>query len=36
MWITMCITLFRRLTDVDNSVEKIESYPQEKNRIVDN
>ena len=36
MWITMCKTIFRRGADVDNSVENLESYPQQKNEIVDN
>ena len=36
MWITMCITDFRMVSDVDNSVENSESYPQQKFGIVDN
>jgi len=36
MWITMCITLFRRHLDVDNFVENYTTYPQEKNEYVEN
>ena len=36
MWITMCITDFPMLPDVDNSVENSTSYPQQKFLIVDN
>ena len=36
MWITMCITIFPMLLRVDNFVEKLITYPQEKNESVEN
>lgn len=36
MWITMCITDFPMVFDVDNFVENSVSYPQKKKLIVDN
>lgn len=36
MWITMCVNDFRKNQNVNNSVENSTSYPQVKNKNVDN